>query len=374
MNILLAMDKFKGSANGEEVCRAIEKGLITAQPDIHVIKQVMADGGDGSVDLIASMFSGKWVYVEGVQDPLGRRRQSKYYRAGNTAYIELAETSGLVLVKDCALEPLRAHTFGLGQVIKHACVNGCEEVNVFLGGSASTDGGLGALQALGLHFYDQFGQLLKESGGGTLSKICDIQGYDAVLKKYENKIHLICDVTNPFFGSNGAAQVYGKQKGANLQDRLLLDHGLERFAKMIEKTSGENIANISGAGAAGGIAGGFIGLLNAEKVSGIDAFIQWTSMEAKIDWADIIISGEGRVDEQSFQGKVVGGIMELVQTRNKKLILVCGSSALTTLPRGIQSLYTVMDESKDEQDSMFNPLPKLENIGRRIIKSFQRDS
>lgn len=325
MKILIAPDKFKGTLSAESICAIIERAILQYDDSIQVLKHPMADGGDGTLDLLKLYLDLEETSVQTV-DPLGRNIEASYVHQGSTAYIELASASGFVLLNEKERSPLHSSTYGTGLMIRHAIESGFSKIVLLLGGSATNDAGTGILSALGFEFKDRKSKSIRPSGI-TLSQVEEIT-HDQSIDLKNIQFKLFCDVNNPLYGPSGAAFTYAKQKGATPEEILLLDKGLKQFAQLILNITGKDINAIPGAGAAGGVPAGLAAFLNSEFVSGTQELIQLTGLENKLTSSDIIISGEGCVDEQSTMGKVVHGVQSLCVKHNKPLYLFAGISRL----------------------------------------------
>ena len=369
MNILLAPDKFKGSISAEGVCQALAKGLKKDNPSLNIITKPLADGGDGSLAVLDYYFDLETVTLT-VQDPLGRPIRARYKKTGTTAYIEMAAASGLVLLTPEERNCMYTTTFGTGELMRDAIEKGIQEIFLFIGGSATNDGGMGMANALGYQFFNAKGNLLKPIGKSLIAidKIDNSQ----VSFDWDNiKIKVICDVNNPFYGKNGAAHIYAKQKGANPSEIIQLDKGLKNLATRLVTEGFPDIAKIAGAGAAGGIGGGAMAFLNAQLKSGIQTFLEITDLASILSNCDLIITGEGKLDGQTAQGKVISGICELARKYDKKVIAVCGMADFP-IPSSLNltEIFTVKSRSTSLEDAMNNTAIKLTEIGQEISAKY----
>ena len=369
MKVVIVPDKFKGSATSYEVCQALAHGMKETGGDLELCPIPIADGGDGSLAVLSHFGKGDWIQCDGILDPLGRPRSCAYWRNDKTAYIEMARASGIALLAPHELAPMRADTRGTGQLIHHAMDTGCLDIYLFVGGSCSTDGGLGALSQIGFDFIDHAGNTLKSFGGEMLQDISKINKSSTTLKRDQINLHVVCDVQNPFFGKEGSAHIYAAQKGANKDQIAALDRGLNHFAELIKNQFKIDIQDVPGSGAAGGIAGGLLGIADAQIISGTQFFIQVTQLISQIQSADLIVTGEGKIDDQTFYGKIVGEIIHHALASQKRLILVCGSNALKHYPTGVEAIYQLIDYAESADKAIAEPLPHLEAVGRRIISS-----
>jgi glycerate kinase len=322
-NILVAPTAFKGTLSPTEVAGAIKSGLALVHKDVQVAVCPVADGGDGTIDALHFSLGGT-IHQAPVQGPLSQPVCAKWLELPGKNVIELASACGIQYIQD-NLDPLNAHTFGLGQVLKSCLHDGKTPASVVvcLGGSASTDGGTGALRALGAHFFDRLGNSLP-LGGGALTKLAkaDLKP----LKGWLNHKAISCavDVTNPLLGREGAAHIFARQKGATPDEVAWLETALSNLADVMEKTSGKHCRDLPGAGAAGGTAFGLACGLEAKIISGFNWIADQLDLEHKIRQADLVISAEGKLDRQSIPGggKVVGQISQLCHKYDKPLFLL----------------------------------------------------
>ncbi len=303
--VVIAPDSFKGTLSSVRVCRLIEEYFNENFSDVRCVSIPIADGGEGTVDAFKYSLGGKEKTIS-VSNPIGEPVKATYLLTGNhTAVMEMAQASGITLISP--LSPMRADTFGTGEMIKDALDNGCEHIIIGIGGSATTDGGAGCLKALGIRFLDKNGNEVS-SGGQGLKDIekTDLTGLD---KRINNcRITVLCDVKNPLYGENGAAFVFAKQKGADEKQIIELDKGLRNLASKAETVLGKDYSNEEGSGAAGGLGFALKAFLNAEMKSGIDTILDICGFDRKIADADLIITGEGKMDSQSLKGKVPFGV------------------------------------------------------------------
>lgn len=367
MKVLLAPDKFKGSLSAQNVCEALAKGLKRVNPKIEIISRPMADGGDGSLEVLAHYFNLETITTT-VHDPLFRPIDATYKMTGKTAYIEMSAASGLVLLTGEERDCRKTTSLGTGELILHAIRRGATEIYLFIGGSATNDGGIGIASALGWSFYDK-NEVDLVPIGENLRWIKEVDGNALFYNPEVVDFKVICDVNNPLYGKNGAAYVYATQKGATAQDLNVLDKGLRNLAKRLKEENYPDIANIPGAGAAGGVGGGAIAFLNAALKSGIHTFLEITKLETLIKDCDLVITGEGKLDAQTEQGKVISGVCALAKKYDKRIMAVCGTAeeeeAFNNL--GLEQVYTVLEKSKSVEEAMSKAAEKLEEIGMDIL-------
>lgn len=330
MNVLLIPDKFKGSLTAQEVIISLSAGILKIYPDAEIHRVIASDGGDGFLEAIANYCKTDSVEIE-TKDPLGRKIRAYYlYNASEeTAYIELAKTAGLVLLDSSECDPKLTSTLGTGLQIRDAVKKGAKKIYIGLGGSATNDAGLGIAAALGFSLLDEFGNLLNPIGG-NLSKIYSIEPSE-FLKDYENiEIYAVNDVDNPLFGPTGAAYVYSAQKGGNKESIEFLDKGLKHLHTIVKKEMEKDYADIPGSGAAGGTAYGLKTFLNAEFISGTDFIFKLTRIDKLLESnsIDFIITGEGKIDDQTLRGKLINGVCQLGKSYKIPVIVVCGVSEI----------------------------------------------
>ena len=325
MKIVIASDSYKGSLDSLQVNEAMRKGILRVFEDAEIKCIPIADGGEGTVDAVMTCCGGSYCY-ETVTGPDGREVIARYgILPDKSAVIEMAAASGLPLVQDVTPDTvMNSTTYGTGQLIASALDKGCRKIYIGIGGSATNDGGIGMLQALGVSFLDADNREVG-FGGKYLDKIAriDISNLDPRIR--ETELVVMSDVTNPLCGENGAAVVYSPQKGATEEEIAILDKGLAQFAELICQMNLPDIRNLPGAGAAGGLGGGLVSFLGAEIRPGIKAILEIADFEKSVQWADLILSGEGRIDGQSANGKVVSGIAEIAGKYNVPVIAICGS-------------------------------------------------
>lgn len=354
MKILIAPDKFKGSLSAKAVCTAIAAGLKQKDEGAEIYLHPMADGGDGSLTVLSDHFALSKTTIETV-DPVDRTIRADYFTKDQSAFIEVASASGLVLLSKEERNPMLTATLGTGKMIAHALSNGFLHIYLFLGGSATNDAGMGIANALGFQFQDQSYRPILPIGK-NLSKVVRINNQSS-FDWSKIKLTLLCDVLNPLFGPSGAAYIYAPQKGASVAQVQKLDNGLIQFNEVLKKTSGFDTSQIPGSGAAGGIGATLISLCGAKLVKGFDTIATLTGLEKQIQSADLVISGEGKLDEQSLQGKVIDGIAGLCKKHHKPLHLFVGKNdlnrkVLETL--NIQSVLSIMEIAQNERDAMQN--------------------
>jgi len=329
MKIILAPDSFKGSLSSAALCEHMSAGVRRVYPDADIVRIPIADGGEGTLDSMLTACGGSRYRLQ-VTGPAGKPVMAQYGVLNDdvTAVIEMAQASGLTLVEPAERNPLTATSYGSGELIRAALDRGCRRFIVGLGGSAVNDAGAGMLQALGAKFLDARGCELP-FGGAKLSELhaVDASGIDARLA--DVAIVAACDVTNPLCGPDGASHVFGPQKGADPLMAQLLDRALNHYADVVLRCRGTDLRGIVGGGAAGGVGAALIGFLGAEMRSGIDVVIEAAGMEQHLHDADMVITGEGRLDAQTLSGKTIAGIARLGAGSGVPVVALCGSLALT---------------------------------------------
>jgi glycerate kinase len=363
-HVVVAPDKFKGSLTAAQVGAAVRAGLLAVQPDLVIQVLPVADGGDGTLD--AAVGAGFRRVPVDVSGPTGTPVAAAIAVKDDTAVVELALASGLVLLPPDRLEPLAASSFGTGELIRAALDRGCTRILLGVGGSASTDGGAGMLQALGLRFLDADGVELPP-GGGALERLASVDrsGLDRRLATAE--VVVATDVDNPLLGPKGAAHTYGPQKGATPDDVERLDRGLGRLAELLDPAG----ADVPGAGAAGGVGYAAMSVLGAIPRPGIDVVLDLVDFRAAIVGARLVITGEGRLDEQTLHGKAPAGVATAAVAAGVPVVAVSGGRDLDDArlhAAGFAAAYALTDIEPDVQRCIDDPLPLLERLGRRIAE------
>ena len=331
----------------------------------------MADGGEGTVEILIRHSEGIY-HTAVVNDPLFRKITARYGtdKEGKRAYIEMSSASGLTLLKEKERKCMYTTTYGTGELMLDAFRNGCEEIVVCLGGSATNDGGTGMATALGYRFYDKFGKQVIPIGKNLIR----IHDYDDVTIHelvFENRIKVLCDVTAPLYGKEGAAFVYGPQKGATPSEVRVLDHGLKKLAQLVEQKTGTDYSMIPGAGAAGGLGFGLMAFCRGLLLPGFDMVARLTNFAEKLKTCDLVITGEGRYDEQTFQGKTVEGIRQMAIREGKPMLVIAGtaSSALKSKPpRGILQMITLYDHSPSTEEIRHNSKNHLRQASQKLAQ------
>jgi len=373
VDILVAPDKFRGSLEAIDVCRAIKTGILLAYPKANVTTIPLADGGEGTARILTHQAQGKTINVV-VSDPIRRSVTASYGLSGNgqTAFIEMAAASGLALLSTEERNPLLTSTYGTGQLIKDALDKGVSQIILGIGGSATTDGGTGMAEALGFRFLDK-NNVRMSAKGASLNDIqlIDSSGKDIRLDKVS--FIVACDVTNPLFGPNGAAHIYGPQKGADPEMVDFLDKGLRNLSEIASKTFGKDVSSNPGAGAAGGLGAGCLWFLNAVLKDGVSIVIEQTRIAERIQSADLVITGEGKVDEQTLSGKVVKGLADFCAVNQVPLAVVCGTLQITpeqVRDAGITYAVSVLNRPMDLSQAQAETFALVRDATFHLVRLF----
>ena len=321
---VVVSDSFKGTVSSREICEIAQRVIPRHFPACEVVCIPVADGGEGTVDCFVQAMGAQRVGVT-VTNALGEKSAAAYARLGELAIIEMAAAAGLPQVGALRC-PGTATTYGVGELIAHAIDSGCRKILLGLGGSATNDGGCGCAAALGVRFYDADGQSFVPVGD-TLGRIARIDTAEAEALLRSVEITVMCDVTNPLYGPTGAAYVFAPQKGADAEKVKSLDAGLRHFGDVIRSQYGLDVSAMPGAGAAGGMGAGCVALLGGTIQSGIDAVLDVTGFDRQLEGADLVITGEGRIDSQSADGKVVSGVARRTRAKGVPLIAIAGGIA-----------------------------------------------
>lgn len=345
MKIVIASDSFKGSLSSIEVAQAATRGIKAVYPDCEVIAVNVADGGEGTVEAVVEALGGEIVTTT-VSDPLGRPIQARYGIAGNKAIIEMAAASGLTLLRPEERNPWLTSTHGTGELIMDAMHRGCRQFLIGIGGSATNDAGTGMLQAMGFRFYDSNDNEIEHCCGGTMHMIARIQDSEVAECVRQSQFTVACDVDTPFCGKDGAAPVFAPQKGADPDMVARLDVGMAALAEVIENKYHINIVPVAGAGAAGGMGGGFRAFLNATLKRGIDMVLDTIDFDQMIAGADLIITGEGKIDFQTAKGKTAAGVLARAKAQDIPVIAIggCVERCESVEQMGFAGIYPITEE------------------------------
>lgn len=369
MKIVIAPDSFKESLTALEVAASIERGIRKVIPNAEIVKVPMADGGEGTVQSLIDSSQGSIVKAK-VIGPMGNQVQAYFGLMGNshTAVIEMASASGIHLAEPENRNPLITTTFGTGQLIKAALDLEVNHLILGIGGSATNDAGMGMCQALGIQFLDEEGNSLGY-GGGELDKLAKIDLTNLDPRLANMTLEVACDVTNPLCGPTGASHVFGPQKGATPEMITRLDANLAHFADVVLEQLGVDVKNIPGAGAAGGLGAALYGLLNANMKPGIDIVIEATQLEQAIQGADVVITGEGRIDSQTIHGKTPSGVAKVCKAANIPVIGIAGClspDCAVVHDYGIDAVFDVVPGATDLQSALDNASSNLELTARNV--------
>ena len=360
--IVLAFDSFKGSASSKEVADAAEVAIHRVLPECNVVKFEIADGGEGTTKAICSVIESEEVVCH-VHDPLSRVIEARYnITANGTAIMEMATASGLTLVPEKSRNPIVATSSGTGEMISDAINRGCKTIVLGIGGSATNDAGIGLLSALGIKFLDK-------NGNRTL-RLCDVESFDETgmdERLADTRFIVACDVTNPFYGTNGAAHVFAPQKGADKEQVEVLDNGLRKFAQMVKAEKDIDLQAIPGSGAAGGMGGGLVAFLNATLQPGIDTILDIVGFNSEICDCNLILTGEGSIDMQSAMGKTIGGIVRYAQRLSVPVIAIGGNISAKLNPKeiGLLAAFSIQQGPISLEEAMTKE-NTLRNVGKTI--------
>lgn len=375
MKIIVASDSFKGSLSSQEVASAVAHGIALCAPDAKVIKFTVADGGEGTTDAIMHALPGGRYKDCVVKDPLGRSIQARYgiikTPKGETAIIDVATASGLTHLTPLERNPMKASSYGTGQLIADALTCGCRNFIIGLGGSATVDGGKGMLSALGYRFIDSYGHTLPP-GGASLSQLHSISNSTVSTALKESHFTAICDVDNPLCGPKGAANIFAPQKGATPNQISQLARGLQTLSNVIYRLKKFDVASLPSAGAAGGIAATLAAFLHCEIKSGADAVLDITNFDDALRNADLVITGEGRIDEQTLHGKLPYKVMLRARNAGVPTVALAGEvrNFDALLSAGFKSVYCIAQSHLSTEDNML-PSNAMRNISATVTKLFQ---
>lgn len=389
MKVVIAIDSFKGSLTSMEAGQAAREGVLKAIPEAEVVVKPMADGGEGTTDALVEGLDGTFVSVD-VTGPMEKSHGARYgiLQDGTTAVMEMAEAAGIILVDSKELNPRKAVTTGVGEMILDAMDKGCREFLIGIGGSATTEGGIGMLQALGYRFYDEAGHLLSPYFE-SLGKIAAIDAENVSPLLKECHFQIACDVTNPLCGEQGSVYVYGPQKGVKAEEREEMDQAMRHYAKKTAEYTGTDFSETEGAGAAGGLGFAFLSYFpNVELKSGITMVLDAVSLEKETEDSDLVITGEGRLDSQTVNGKVPAGVAALAKKHGKPVIAISGSlshdanicnekgiDAFFSIVRGPITLEEAMETEKASQSiaGTVEQIIRLYGISKNKIDNLEAD-
>lgn len=373
MKVICAFDSFKGCMTSLEAGEAAKRGVMSAKPGCMVSVMSMADGGEGTIDAIRSMTGGREVPIR-VLDPLLRERESEYVMDcdGATAYIEMAQCAGLTMLTPDERDAMRTSSYGLGMAMAKAIEAGAKHITICLGGSATNDAALGALQAFGLKVYTRDGILNRPVTGTDLIDITDIDATELDSLKIKCDITVLYDADIPFCGPMGAVRLYAPQKGVKAEDLDGLERGMKNVREVVERKTGIKTASVKGAGAAGGAGYGLAAMAGAKMESGIDYMLSLSGFDARLAETAIVLTGEGKADSQTLQGKVSAGILSHAWKRGVPVWLFAGKveNSEALLNSGFEKVIDINAGQDTAQDPMDNTVARrrLENAVRRTVE------
>lgn len=369
--IVLAPDSFKESMTAKEVCMAMERGIKKVNDEVTCVHVPMADGGEGTVQSLVDATGGR-IHSLMVTGPLGEKVEASYGILGDneTAILEMASASGIHLVPTEKRNPLITTTYGTGELIKDCLEHGVKKILIGIGGSATNDGGVGVIQALGGKLLDNEGKELA-FGGGELGKLAhiDLSNFDKRL--HDVVIEVACDVSNPLCGEKGASKVFGPQKGATPEIVKELDNNLAHYAHIIKNQLKKDIINVPGAGAAGGLGAGLMAFLNGTLKKGIEMVIEYTGLEEKIEEADMVWTGEGSIDFQTQYGKTPLGVATIAKKYNKPVIALAGKvgeDVEVLYGNGIDSIFGIMQGVTSLEEALKKGAENTEKTSENIMR------
>ncbi|BBS38514.1 glycerate kinase [Enterobacter sp. LM3] len=369
MKIVIAPDSYKESLSAPEVATAIERGFREIFPSAHYVKLPVADGGEGTVEAMVAATQGRIVHVP-VTGPLGERVDGFYGLSGDGqhAFIEMAAASGLALVAPSQRNPLKTTSWGTGELICHALDVGVKHIIIGIGGSATNDGGAGMVQALGAKLLDAKAQRIGP-GGGELSRLTHIDLSEMDNRLADCRIEVACDVTNPLIGEEGASTVFGPQKGATPEMVVTLDNALAHYARVIARDLSIDVTNLAGGGAAGGMGAALYAFCGAQLRQGIDIVTDALHLADQVADADLVITGEGRIDSQTIHGKVPVGVARVAKRYNKPVIGIAGSLTAdvgVVHEHGIDAVFSVLYTICSLEDALDNASENVQLAARNI--------
>ncbi len=369
MKIVIAFDSFKGTISATKACQIVDNAIKKTNCNINTVQIPMADGGEGTAKVLLKANCGQWISKK-VMGPLPQMQVDAgfaWFANKKHALIEMASASGLEHLSGHHLNPLKTTTFGTGELIKEAIEYGAQKIFLAVGGSATIDGGVGAAKALGWKFLDENNNEV-ELGGKSLDKI---HKFVKPISFRFPSIEVLCDVDNPLCGQNGAARIFGPQKGANPQIVELLEIGMKNLAKVIKDKMGIELEDLKGAGAAGGLSAGAVAFMDAKLVSGIDTIIHELAIEKHLESADWVVTGEGCFDRQSLNGKVVSGILKIAKKTNTRVAVIAGNVLLSPAEykkQGIELAIACKQDNMEFKYALENSEKLLYNCGQNYVK------
>ena len=371
MNIVVAPDSFKESLSAKVVASSISVAIEKVMPDANVIQIPISDGGEGLLEALITPSKGKLIPTK-VKDPLLRNIEAHYgiLGDGTTAVIEMATASGLELLEESERNPLITSTYGTGQLIRDALDKGCRKIIIGLGGSATNDGGIGMIKALGGKFLNKKGETIEE-GGGVLDDLNRIDVSELDKRLLNCEIIGACDVSNPLTGKQGASIIFGGQKGGSPLELEQLDKNLFHYASILKSNLGMDIKGVEGAGAAGGMGAALLAFLEAELVPGIELIMEALQLEAHIKNSDLVITGEGKIDRQTLNGKVIMGIAKVAKKHRVPVIAITGkigNDIDEIYKLGVTSIFSIVDQPMTLQESIGNTDYLIQSAVKNIFR------
>ena len=371
LTIVLAPDSFKESMSAKEVCEAMERGIKKVNKSINCIQVPMADGGEGTMQSLVDATGGK-IYSTNVVGPLGNEVRACFgiLGDGETGMLEMASASGIQLVPIEKRNPLITTTYGTGQLIKACLDYGVKKLLIGIGGSSTNDGGAGVVQALGGKLMDENGRELGFGGGELVNlAVIDLTGFDPRLKNII--VEVACDVNNPLCGYNGASNIFGPQKGATAEMIEKLDVSLNHYASIIKKQLGKDVLTVPGSGAAGGLGAGLMAFLNGNLKKGIEMVIEYTKLEEKVKYANMVWTGEGSIDFQTQYGKTPLGVATIAKKYNKPVIAFAGrigDDIEVLYDKGIDAIFGIVKEVNTLEETLAKGKENIEKTAENVIR------
>lgn len=371
MKVVVAIDSLKGSLSSMEAGYAIKEGVLRVHKDAEVVVKPLADGGEGTTDALIEGLGGEKITVK-VTGPYYRPVEAYYgvIPETMTAIIEMAQAAGITLEKD--KEPLKATTYGVGEMIADALKRGCRSFIIGIGGSATNDGGIGMLKALGAQFLDADGGDAGQ-GAQALSKVASVSLEHLIPELKDCEFSIACDVNNPLCGKNGATYIYGPQKGVGKEEKQIIDEAMAHYADAVAKSIGTDYRNEAGAGAAGGLGFAFLYGLNGQLTPGIELILNAVRLEEEIHLADVVVTGEGRLDAQTAMGKAPAGVAALAKKYGKRVVAFAGAvtkDAAKCNEAGIDAFFPILrgvctlEEAMDPENARSNMKDTVEQVFR----------
>lgn len=373
MHIIISPDSFKGTLTAKEAAQTMKDGLLRVFPRAQYTLIPIADGGEGTLEVLVELTEGQMQQVV-VEDPLGRPVDARFgiLGDGKTAVIEMAEASGIMRVTKSERNPFRASTYGTGELIRHALDAGCRHFILAIGGSATNDGGIGAMRALGARFLDESGRVLEKDLPSYLAlATIDLEALDPRLAKC--RFDIACDVDNPLLGERGATAIFGPQKGVDRRHHDVLENVLRRYAQVVEETTGKSVHELPGAGAAGGLGTAFLAFLPSTLRPGIEIILDEIDFDSKLDGASWVVTGEGKSDVQTLSGKAPLGIAFRAKKAGVPVALLSGmvrEEDRVLLAPHFDLIESIVSPSCHLEEALSQPVPALLAAAERLGKSF----